>query len=143
VALLNVTGVWTGAACQSTANFNAGSPGELDIPERDLQDDKVVEPFLAIGVTCGEDDWGVVAREIFGDLLEIRRTGVWWWSLRLTLDLALWRGLEQIMLDMIERPGLVHRPMGIQRDGTLPKLDRAGLNRRRRTPAARAGRTPP
>jgi len=247
VGLLNVTGVWTGAAYQSTPNFNAGQPGELDIPKRDrgvlrelaaqvaaeaalpvqrekrelwqrhndleptrpvvlcdpengwneivapgdlacastlarrwemvlrkelfwsreMKDDKVVEPFFEIGITHGEDDWGVearqhggeggayaweaalrgeadverlhpprfavdeattdgtvaLAREIFGDLLEIRRTGVWWWSLGLTLDLSLWRGLEQIMLDMIERPELIHRLMMLLRDGTLAKLD--------------------
>jgi hypothetical protein len=248
VALLNATGEWTGAAYQSTANFTAGQPGELDLskpdrqllrelagqvaaeaalpvqrekrerwrrhndleptrpmvlcdPEngwneiiapgdlacasalarrwemvlrkelfwsREMKDDKVIEPFFEVGITHGEDDWGVearqrggeggayvweaalrdeadgerlhpprfavdeattaetveLARETFGDLLEIRRTGVWWWSLGLTLDLSLWRGLEQIMMDMIERPQLVHRLMTLLRDGTLQKLDR-------------------
>ena len=248
MALLNATGSWTGAAYQSTANFNAGEKGELDFPDRDRQvlrelaaqvaaeavhpiqrekrelwrrhndleatrpvvlcdpengwneivtdgglscasplarrwemvlrkelfwsremkDDKVVEPFFEIGVTHTEDDWGLqarqhggeggayvwepalreeseierlhpptfevdeetteatvaVARETFGDLLEIRRAGVWWWSLGLTLDLSLWRGLEAIMMDMIDRPRMIHRLMGLLRDGTLKKLDR-------------------
>lgn len=247
MGLLNVTGEWTGAAYQSTANFNAGRPGELDMPKgdrvilrelaaqmaaeaalplqrekrelwrrhndleptrpvvlcdpengwneiitsaelacasplarrwemvlrkelfwsREMKDDKVIEPFFEIGVTHGEDDWGVearqrggeggayvweaalreesdvqrlhpprvavdekltadtvaLAREVFGDLLEIRRRGVWWWSLGLTIELSLWRGLEQLMLDMIDRPALVHRLMGLLRDGTLHKLD--------------------
>ncbi len=64
------------------------------------------------------------ARETFGDLLQVRLTGVWWWSLGMTLDLALLRGLEGIMLDMIDRPALVHRLMSILRDGYLRKLDR-------------------
>jgi hypothetical protein len=248
MALVNATGSWTGAAYQSTANFNAGEKGELEIsggdrqllrelaaqvaeeaalpaqrekrelwrrhndleatrpvvlcdPEngwneiittgdlacasplarrwemvlrkelfwsREMKDDKAIEPFFEIGVTHSEDDWGLqarqrggeggayvwepvlhdesdieklhpprfavdeettaatvaLAREIFGDLLEIRRVGVWWWSLGLTLDLSLWRGLEGIMMDMIERPQVIHRLMSLLRDGTLQKLDR-------------------
>jgi hypothetical protein len=135
---------------------------------RDMQDDKVIEPFFEIGITHGDDDWGVqarhrggaggsyawepalsdesdieklhpprfevdeettaetvaLARDVFGGLLAIRRAGVWWWSLGLTLDLSMWRGLEGIMMDMIERPQLVHRLMRHLRDGTLEKLDR-------------------
>jgi hypothetical protein len=64
-----------------------------------------------------------LAREIFGGLLEIRRAGVWWWSLGLTLDPSLWRGLEGIMMDMIDRPRLIHRLTSLLRDGTLRKLD--------------------
>jgi hypothetical protein len=246
MALLNATGAWTGAAYQSTANFNAGQKGELDVTDHDgrilrdlaarvaaeaalpvqsekrelwrshndlhatpplvlcdpengwneiitpvdllctgrlarrwemvlrkelfwslsMGDDKVIEPFFEIGITRGEDDWGVqarqrggeggayvwepalqdesdverlhppffdvdeettaatlaLAREVFGDLLAVRRSGVWWWSLGLTLDLSLWRGLEGIMMDMVDRPSLVHRLMGILRDGTMRKL---------------------
>ncbi len=64
------------------------------------------------------------ARRVFEGLLEVRLSGVWWWSLGMTLDLALLRGLEGVMLDMIERPGLVHRLMAVLRDGYLRKLDR-------------------
>jgi hypothetical protein len=248
MALVNATGSWTGAAYQSTANFNAGEKGELDLPGRDreilrelaaqvaeeaalpaqrekrelwrrhndleatrpvvlcdpengwneiittgglacggtlarrwemvlrkelfwsreMKDDKVIEAFFEIGITHSEDDWGVQARqrggeggayvwepalhdeseidklhpprfemdeettagtvalawEIFGGLLAVRRVGVWWWSLGLTLDLSLWRGLEGIMMDMIERPQVIHRLMSLLRDGTLQKLDR-------------------
>jgi hypothetical protein len=248
MALLNATGAWTGAAYQSTANFNAGQKGELDLtngdrqvlrelaaqvaeeaalpaqrekrelwrrhndleatrpvvlcdPEngwneiitagelrcegklarrwemvmrkelfwsREMKDDKVIEPFFEIGITNTEDDWGLqarqrggeggayvwepalhdeseieklhpprfevdeattaatvaLARDVFGDLLEIRRVGVWWWSLGMTLDLSLWRGLEGVMMDMIERPQVIHRLMSLLRDGTLQKLDR-------------------
>jgi hypothetical protein len=63
------------------------------------------------------------AQEAFGDLLQVRLTGVWWWSLGMTLDLSLLRGLEGIMLDMIDRPHLVHRLMAILRDGNMKKLD--------------------
>ncbi len=247
MALVNSTGAWTGAAYQSTANFNAGKKGELDPPRyerqilrklaeqvaeeaalpaqkekrelwrrhndleatrpvvlcdpengwneivtagqlrcasalarrwevtlrkelfwsRQMKDDKVIEPFFEIGMTHSEDDWGLqtrqrggdggayvwepalrdeseieklhppqfevdkettadtvaLAREVFGDLLSIRQVGVWWWSLGLTLDFSLWRGLEGIMMDMIDRPPLVHRLMSLLRDGTMMKLD--------------------
>jgi len=35
MAMVNATGAWTGTAYKSTANFNAGEKGELDIPNRD------------------------------------------------------------------------------------------------------------
>ncbi len=63
------------------------------------------------------------AEDTFGDILQIRLTGRWWWTLGLTLDLAFLRGLENIMMDMIDDPGLIHRLMTILRDGTLKKLD--------------------
>jgi hypothetical protein len=246
MGLLNVTGLWSGAALSSTADFNAGVEGQVQVTARDreilrdlatqvaqcaaepqqhekrelwrrhndleatrplvfcdpengwneiippeqilcsaelarrwemvlrkelfwsrsLRDDKVIEPFFQIGYTHSEDDWGVravqhggrggayvweaalreeadverlhaprfsidhrtteatvaLAGEVFSGLLEVRLQGVWWWSLGMTLDLALFRGLEQVMLDMLDRPQLVHRLMGILRDGYLEKL---------------------
>ncbi len=64
-----------------------------------------------------------LAEDTFGDLLDVRLKGIWWWSFGLTLQLSLWRGLEQIMLDMIDRPQLIHRLMTVLRDGYLQKLD--------------------
>ncbi len=64
-----------------------------------------------------------LARETFAGLLQVRLSGFWWWSLGLTLDLSLWRGLEQVMYDMMDRPQLVHRLMGILRDGNLRKIE--------------------
>jgi len=64
-----------------------------------------------------------LAGETFGDILTVRLRGLWWWSLGLTLNLSLLRGLEQIMLDMIDRPALIHRLMGILGDGALQKLE--------------------
>jgi len=232
--MLNVTGLWDGAALLSTPNFNAGRQGEESLlpgdkgilrelakklagqaalPEQQqkrelwrrhndlqptrplvfcdpengwneilpsaslrcrgalarrwemvlrkelfwaesLQDDKVSEPFFDIGYTHTEDDWGASEKQIggteggsyvweaalsreedieklhppafqidqettrqtvslaedsFRDLLQVRLTGVWWWSLGLTLNLSLLRGLEQVMYDLVEHPRLVHR----------------------------------
>ena len=245
--LVNVTGLWDGAALQSTPNFTAGSRGKVHLGSGDrdilralaeevagyaalpeqrqkrelwrrhndleptrplvfcdpengwneiltaeslrcrsglarrwemvlrkelfwagqLKDDKVIGPVFDIGYTHTEDDWGLqekqiggtgggsytwkpalareedieklhppvleidqattretvsLAEETFGDLLQVRLAGVWWWSLGLTLKLSLLRGLQQLMYDLVERPQLVHRLMGILRDGYLQKL---------------------
>jgi hypothetical protein len=64
-----------------------------------------------------------LADEIFGDLLTVRIKTLWWWSLGMTRTLVELRGLQQIMLDMIDNPRLVHSLMAILRDGTLDMLD--------------------
>ena len=64
-----------------------------------------------------------LAEDVFQDLLTVRRVGIWWWSLGLTVELAQFVGLEQIMLNMVDRPDMIHRAMGILRDGMLQKLD--------------------
>lgn len=63
------------------------------------------------------------AQNLLGDLLTVRlRTG-WWWSLGLTNTVTRLRGLEQMMLDMLEQPDNFHRLMGFIRDGNLARLD--------------------
>ena len=49
--------------------------------------------------------------------------GVWWWSLGMTLDLARLVGLEKMLYLMYDDPAMVHRIMGLLRDGYLAKLD--------------------
>jgi hypothetical protein len=69
------------------------------------------------------EDAIAVAEETFGDHLKIRLIGRWWWTLGLTMDLAFLRGLENIMLDMLDNPELIHQLMAILRDGTIKKID--------------------
>lgn len=59
----------------------------------------------------------------FGDLLPVKIKYHWWWTLGLTDTLARLRGLEQIMIDMVDHPKLIHRMMTLLRDGTLAMLD--------------------
>jgi len=63
------------------------------------------------------------ADEIFNGILKVRRKGIWWWSHGLTLTLSRLRGLEQIMLDMVDHPDELHHLMAFLRDGTLAELD--------------------
>lgn len=72
----------------------------------------------------------IVANEIFGDLLTVRRRTTWWWTTGMTQTLVNLRGLQQMMLDMTDAPGFLHRLMAFLRDGTMAMaegLEQAGL----------------
>jgi hypothetical protein len=64
-----------------------------------------------------------LAGDIFGDLLDVRTTGAWWWSLGMTTDLVVLRGMEQAMIDMIDEPSFVHEMMAFLTENALSKLD--------------------
>ena len=64
-----------------------------------------------------------LAVEVLGDILPVRLEGVWWWSLGMTSDLILLRGFQQVLYDMIDNPGDLHRLMAFLRDENLAKLD--------------------
>ena len=64
-----------------------------------------------------------LAKETFGDHLKVRVKNAWWWSVGMTRTLANMRGLEQIMYDMLDAPGLIHRLMAFLRDGTIAFLN--------------------
>jgi hypothetical protein len=63
-----------------------------------------------------------LAKEVFGDILNVRVYGPLWWSLGLTGSLIMLRGLEQIMIDMYENPQLLHRIMALLRDDAMHML---------------------
>jgi hypothetical protein len=88
--------------------------------EKDIK--KLHNPVFSVDYETTHDT-AALARETFGDLLDIRLEGVWWWSFGMTVDLALWLGMEQMMLYMMDRPDLIKRLMGILRDGYLHRLD--------------------
>ncbi len=61
--------------------------------------------------------------DLLGDLLPVRLRTSWWWTVGMTWTLADWRGLSQLMYDMMDEPDLVHDLMAFLRDGTLAVLD--------------------
>ncbi len=63
------------------------------------------------------------ARETFAGILEVRLEGAWWWSLGMTSDLILLRGLQQALLDLYDEPKGFHALMGFLRDENLALLD--------------------
>lgn len=64
-----------------------------------------------------------LANETIGDLLPPRLKTSWFWTLGMTWTLVNLRGLEQIMLDMVDHPDHLHRLMAFLRDGTMARLD--------------------
>lgn len=64
-----------------------------------------------------------LAQNILGDLLPVRLKNAWWWTLGMTWTAVTLRGLNQLMLDMMDYPDELHRYMAILRDGTQSRLD--------------------
>ena len=60
-----------------------------------------------------------LARDILGDILNVRSHSMLWWSAGLTQDLVFLRGLEQMMFDMYDQPQLVHDMMTLLRDDMI------------------------
>ena len=65
-----------------------------------------------------------LAREVFGDILEVRRHSTWWWTLGMTWTLVNLRGLSQVLYDFLDNSDSLHSLMAFLRDGTLSLLDR-------------------
>ena len=63
------------------------------------------------------------AHELLGDILHVRRTGVAFCRCGLTRQLIMLRGLDQMMLDMYDNPGLLHDMMAFLRDEQLREYD--------------------
>jgi hypothetical protein len=72
-----------------------------------------------------EQTWRLfdLARDVLGDILDVSLEGVWWWSHGMTSDLILLRGFQQVLYDMHDNPGGLHRLMAFLRDENLAKLD--------------------
>ncbi len=64
-----------------------------------------------------------LAEDILGDLLTVRIQTQWWWTLGLTMTFVYLRGLQQMMYDFTEEPGIIHRLMAFLSEGTLAMLD--------------------
>lgn len=59
----------------------------------------------------------------FGGILKVRRHTNWWWSLGMTREVILLRGMQEYFIDLVENPDEVHRLMTFLRDSNLRKLD--------------------
>jgi len=94
-----------------------------DPPLKDYADmDRLRYPQITVD-RAATDAIRDLAAETFDGLLSVRVRGAWWWSLGMTGTLVLLRGLEQMHLDMVDRPDDLHRLMAFLRDGTLARLD--------------------
>jgi hypothetical protein len=64
-----------------------------------------------------------IAQDVLGDLLTVRRRGVWWWSLGVTWRAATYRGLQNMLCDFVEHPDGLKALLAIISRGHLDKLD--------------------
>ena len=79
-------------------------------------------PQLTVDRAATEDLIGV-AEHTLGDLLPVRVNTRWISAVGMTETLAHWRGLQQMMYDMVDNPGLIHRLMAFLSDGYMTMLD--------------------
>jgi hypothetical protein len=70
-----------------------------------------------------------IAKEVFGDLLGVRLKGPWWWSLGLTHLAATFRGLQNLLCDLVENPDGLKELLSLISCGNLAKLDWLEANR--------------
>ncbi len=107
-------------------DYHGGASGESYTWEGKIQKPedvgKIRTPVIAIDTETTSRTLAL-AQEVFGGLLKVGLRGIWWWSLGMTLDLARLVGLEKMLYLMYDDPGMVHRIMGLLRDGYLAKLD--------------------
>lgn len=64
-----------------------------------------------------------LAHELFDGILKVRLRSSFWWSFGLIGELALLRGLDQVMIDMCESPELVHEAMTFITEGRIRWLE--------------------
>lgn len=94
-----------------------------DAPLRNEEDiEKIHPPQIMIDFETSHRQM-LALNDLLGDLMPVRQKTNWWWTLGLSDLLAKFRGLEQIMYDMIDAPQLIHAIMKKLRDGTLRMLD--------------------
>jgi hypothetical protein len=64
-----------------------------------------------------------LTQDLLGDLLQVRKLGKNLWRYGLSRVLVHMRGLDQMMLDMYDNPGLLHRLMSFLRDDFAREID--------------------
>jgi hypothetical protein len=64
-----------------------------------------------------------LAQELFGDLLQVRRKGTWWWSMGLTVRAMFFRHIDKLYLDMMDSPDELKELISIISNGLMTKLD--------------------
>jgi len=106
--------------------FHGGDKGGSYVWEalvkNDTDLDNIHFPEIDVDYITTQDTFEL-AQDVFGDLLDVRIKGIWWWGLTRTWDLARLLGLEQMMIYMYDNPGLIHKVMEFLRDGNLARLD--------------------
>ncbi len=61
--------------------------------------------------------------ETFEGILTVRRHTDWWWSLGMTREAILLRGMQEFFYDLVDNPDEVHQLMAFLRDSNLNKIE--------------------
>lgn len=64
-----------------------------------------------------------LARDIFGDLLTVRRKGTWWWSVGISVQAINFRHIDELYTDMMMCPDEVKELFSIISQGLMKKVD--------------------
>jgi len=94
-----------------------------DAPLADYRDLDILRPKRVVVDVEKTQRLYDLAQDVLGDILQVKLEGVWWWSFGMTSDLILLRGFQQVLYDMYDNPGGLHRLMAFLRDENLAKLD--------------------
>ena len=113
-------------------NRVGGSDGTAYTWSPAITDFNQVEQLKAITVQIdptASDRLLSLASEVFGNILPARRHMIWLWTQGMTQELTLLRGMEGMMLDMVDSPQQVHRLMQFLQKALLAKIDFLEQNR--------------
>jgi hypothetical protein len=125
-ALFEVGHTYTDSEWGMPEAYHGGAAGQSYTWEGSVQSEKDVEgirvPEIVVDYRTTLDTLALAA-EVFRGILPVGLRGVWWWSLGMTYDLARLVGLEKMLYLMYDAPAMVHRIMGLLRDGYIAKLD--------------------
>ena len=100
-----------------------------DAPLKDYRDvGKLHFPEIKVDFERTQDTLEI-AQDVFGDILNVRLKGGWWWTLGMTWTLVKLRGLEQMMYDVYDHPEELHALMQFIHDGHMALLDFLGENK--------------
>lgn len=102
----------------------SGGAFHWDAPLKNYQEDLPKLHFPTITVDLERtNQLYCLAKETFGDILEIGKKNVWWWSVCSTDVLGNLRGMTEMMMDMYDYPDKLHQLSQFLTDGFLHRLN--------------------
>lgn len=107
---------------------DAGGAYKMEAPIEEIEDwVKMVEPHHEIDETKTKQDFQKIS-EAIGDIVPIfvnRAPALTGFHADISTHLAALRGLEEVMMDMVEDPEELHKMLAFMRDGTLKQQQEA------------------
>lgn len=83
---------------------------------------KLKKPECSINYERTEEYYEITS-EILGDILEVEKRGRWSFWLAIVDMFAVWRGFDNLFIDMIERPEWLHKTLNLITEWTLEEIE--------------------